>query len=104
MLQQELSKLDIFFSGYKPLQYKPRTVISVASDASSSIFYIKNGFLRVYRISEQGDELTLTILKPRDLFPLTYGMTGYSYLNAYYLETITPLVIWKVHLDKFHQY
>ncbi len=104
MLQQEsLDKLDRFFSQYKPLQYKPRSVISLACDTSSSIFYIKNGFLRVFRISEQGEELTLTILKPKDFFPLTFGMINSS-RHSYYLEAITSLEIWKVNIDQFHQF
>lgn len=102
MLQQDiLQKLDVFFNQYKPLQYKSRTIISHPNDTQSSVFYIKSGFLRVFRISEQGEELTLTILKPKDFFPLTYGMTNSTSVNSYYLETITPLEIWKVRIDQF---
>lgn len=105
MLQREpVSKLDLFFGNYKPLQYKSRTVISSVNDLQASVFYIKSGFLRVFRISEQGEELTVTILKPQDLFPLTYGMTNTKKLNSYYLEAITPLEIWKVHIEQFHQF
>ena len=102
MLQLDThAKLDVFFNQYKPLQYRARTIISHPNDAQSSVFYIKSGYLRVFRISEQGEELTLTILKPKDFFPLTYGMTNSTALNAYYLETITPLEIWKVRIDQF---
>lgn len=102
MLQLDThAKLDVFFNQYKPLQYRARTIISHPNDAQSSVFYIKGGYLRVFRISEQGEELTLTILKPKDFFPLTYGMTDSSALNSYYLETVTPLEIWKVRIDQF---
>lgn len=84
------------------MRYKSRAVISPANDLQSSIFYIKKGFLRVFRISEQGEELTLTILKQKDFFPLTFGMIGMSRINSYYLEAITPLETWKVHLEHFH--
>jgi CRP-like cAMP-binding protein len=105
MLQQDtLQKLDLFFADYKPLQYKARIIISHPNDAQSSVFYIKNGYLRVFRISEQGEELTLTILKPKDFFPLTYGITNTTSVNSYYLETITPLEIWKVRIDQFLEF
>jgi len=105
MLQQKpLEKLGVFFSQYKPLQYKARIIISHPNDTQSSVFHIKRGFLRVFRISEQGEELTLTILKPNDFFPLTYGMTDTTNSNSYYLETITPLEIWKVRIDQFLQF
>jgi CRP-like cAMP-binding protein len=102
MLQLDThAMLDVFFNQHKPLQYRARTIISHPNDTQSSVFYIKNGYLRVFRISEQGEELTLTMLKPKDFFPLTYGMTNTSALNSYYLETITPLEIWKVRIDQF---
>ncbi len=102
MLQQDtVLKMDLFFDQYRALQYKSRTIISHPNDAQSSVFYIKSGYLRVFRISEQGEELTLTILKPKDFFPLTYGMTNTFSNNSYYLETITSLEIWKVRIDQF---
>ncbi len=105
MLQHNaLEKLDVFFSQYKPLVYKSRSVISYGIDSESSVFYIKNGFLRVFRLSEQGEELTLTILKPKDFFPLTYGMTNTSLTHSYYLEAITQLELWKVHVEQFLEY
>ncbi len=102
MLQQDaLGKLDVFFNQYRPLTYKQRSVISYGIDSELSVFYIKHGFMRVFRLSEQGEELTLTILKPKDFFPLTYGMTNSSLKQSYYLEAITPLEIWKVHSQQF---
>lgn len=105
MLQHNsVDKLDVFFSQYRSLQYKSRTVISPMNEIQSFVFYIKSGYLRVFRISEQGEELTLTILKPKDFFPLTYGMTDTDTVSSYYLEAITPLELWKVHLDQFQQF
>ena len=92
-----MEKIEGFFSQYRVMQYKPRTVISPVSDLQPSVFYIKNGFLRVFRLSEQGAELTVTILKPKDFFPFTYGMTASARNATYYLESITSLEMWKVH-------
>lgn len=99
-----MEKIEGFFSQYRVMQYKPRTVISAVSDLQPSVFYIKNGFLRVFRLSEQGAELTVTILKPKDFFPFTYGMTASARNATYYLESITSLEMWKVHSDQFVEF
>lgn len=93
------SQLDTFFANHKLLSYKKRSIILCANDNPSSVFYIKSGFIRVYRISEQGEELTLNILKPHDIFPLTYGMANKT--NVYYLEALTPLEIWRAPQEQF---
>jgi len=94
-----LSKLEQFFKTARLLHYKKRDIIQQAHDTTSSVFYIKSGYLRVYRISEQGEELTVTILKPGDFFPLTYGISMTS--NPYYLEAITSLELWKAQQELF---
>lgn len=88
-----LSKIDLFFKGGQLFKYKKRNLVLNAQDTSSSVFYMKEGYLRVFRISEQGEELTLTILKPGDLFPLTYGINNMN--NPYYIEAITKVELWK---------
>lgn len=92
-------QLDYFFTQHKLLSYKKRSIILCANDDSASVFYIRSGYIRVYRISEQGEELTLNILKPRDIFPITYGMSHKT--NTYYLEALTPLEIWRAPKEQF---
>lgn len=92
-------KLNEFFLGYKTTLYKKRSLILHGDDISGEVFYIKDGFVRVYRISEQGEELTVIILKPGDFFPVTYGIG--SIPISYYLEAITRLEIWKVPHNQF---
>jgi CRP/FNR family transcriptional regulator len=94
-----LSKVDVFFQDFVVSCYHKKELISHAHDLSSSVFYIKTGYVRVYRISEQGEELTLTILKPKDFFPLHYGIATVS--SQYYLEAITPLEVWKAPQERF---
>ncbi len=99
LILNSVSKINLFFQKYKLLKYKKRSMILHANDNSSSVFFIKSGYVRVYRLSEQGEELTLTILKPDDFFPLTYGMNNIT--NPYYLEAITPLELWSAPQEQF---
>ena len=96
------AQLDDFFQETKLQFYKKRALILHPNDISSSVFYLKSGYIRVYRISEEGEELTLTILKPKDFFPLTYGINNAA--NLYYLEAITPLELWRAPQEQFLQF
>jgi CRP-like cAMP-binding protein len=95
-------KLDEFFRHYTHLYYRRKEMFLRSDEARSSIYYIKNGFVRAFRISEEGEELTLLILKNGDFFPMTYGLNNLP--NIYYLEALTPLETWRAPQDKFLEY
>lgn len=99
---QSNSKIDTFFKTGQLMKYKKRDLVFNAQDMSSSIFYVKSGYMRVYRITEQGEELTLTILKPADFFPLTYGINNIR--NIYYIEAITKSELWKAPQEQFLEF
>jgi CRP/FNR family transcriptional regulator len=97
-----IEQFETFFQNFKLYQYKKRSLILKSNDATSSVFYIKSGFIRVFRISENGEELTLAILKSHDFFPLTYGIGNTN--QSYYLEAITPLELWKAPQELFIEF
>lgn len=97
-----LESLTAFFNNYKPHQFRKRDLVAADEEVSKKVFFIKEGYMRVYRISEEGEELTLTILKPFDLFPITWG--GNNTLDNCYLEAVTTLELWIVPQDEFFNY
>ena len=99
---QLVARLEEFFQTTKVYSYKKRTLIFHPDDSLSSVFYVKSGYVRVFRITEEGEELTLTILKPKDFFPLSYGI--HTTTNPYHLEAITPLELWKAPQEQFIHY
>jgi CRP/FNR family transcriptional regulator len=100
MLPPEITEeLDEFFHQYTHLFFKRKEMILRSDDARSNVYYITNGYVRAYRISEDGEELTLLILKPGDFFPMTYGLNNFP--NIYYLEALTPLEVWRAPQKKF---
>lgn len=92
-------KLIEFFTHYTKLEFKRKQIVLSSDEEISHIYYITRGYVRAYRISENGDELTLLILKPGDFFPMTYGLNNMP--NIYYLEALTPLVTWRAPQEKF---
>jgi CRP/FNR family cyclic AMP-dependent transcriptional regulator len=101
-VNQLVTFLEQFFETTKVYSYKKRTLISQPNDTSSSVFFIKSGYVRVFRITEDGEELTVTILKPKDFFPLSYGI--HPYINPYHIEAITPLELWKAPQEQFMEF
>lgn len=95
-------KLDAFFASFSLLRYKKRALVPNLNGTISHVFYLKSGFARVYRLSEQGEELTLSILKPHDIFPLTYGIN--EVITPYYLEAITNLEMWQAPSYEFQAF
>lgn len=92
-------RLDDFFRHYTHLYFKRKEMILRSDDAKLHVYYIVHGYIRAYRISEAGEELTLLILKPGDFFPMTYGLNNLP--NIYYLEALTPLETWRAPQEKF---
>lgn len=95
-------KLNQFFSKFKPLKYKKRDTILHADDYVNSVFYIKSGYVRAYKISEDGEELTLIILKPHDFFPFFWSTS--STRSQYYLEALTYLEVWRAPQEQFMEF
>ncbi len=91
-------QLDSFFSKYPLNKYKKKDLIFETLGASENVFFVKSGYVRVFRVNEDGEELTLTILKANDFFPLTLGGT---YLMNYSLEALTSLEIYKAPREHF---
>lgn len=86
-----LKKLTAFFTHHNPIEFEKGEIILQADDLSSDIFYIESGFVKVYRIAESGEELTLFILKPEDIFPQVINSVGLP--NLYYFEALTNLSV-----------
>lgn len=99
LLRNYQQTIASFFYQYKPIRFKRRDIVMHAEDLQLNVFFIKSGYVRVYRISELGEELTITILKPNDLFPISWDSSNTP--NPYYLEAVTPLEVWKVPQEQF---
>lgn len=100
--ESSIESLAAFFNKFKARRFNKRDLVAVDQEVSRKVFFIKEGYMRVYRISEQGEELTLTILKPFDLYPITWGQD--NTLDNCYLEAVTTLDVWIVPQEEFFTY
>lgn len=86
-------KIFLFFSHPKPLKFKAGEVFLRPDDVPSGVFFLKRGYVRDYTISENGEELTLTIFKPGDIFPLPWAINNDPIVR--YFEAFTPVEVFR---------
>lgn len=95
-------ELEKFFGRFKVINYHKRDIVLQAEEKSNFVFYIKSGYVRVFRVSQQGEELTLIILKSGDFFPFLWKIDEIP--SNFYLEAITSLEVARLPQKEFTQF
>lgn len=101
-MQAEVDPLELFFSQFKRLQYKKGEVIIRPNDDPSGVFYINRGYVRLYTLSESGQELSLIIFKPGDIFPLIWAFNEQDITQ--YCEAMTLVDAWRIPKKEFLEF
>lgn len=98
----QLHKLEVFFSQFKHLHFKKGEAILRPGDIPQGVYYVQKGYIRLYSLSESGQELTLIIFKPGDFFPVIWLINNTH--NDYYVSSFTSSSLFLVPKDKFLQF
>ena len=93
MNQAILDKVDTFFTKHKHHEYKKGELLIRADDDPSGIFYLKQGQVKEYAISQKGNELVINIFKPVAFFPMSWAINETP--NNYFFEAVTDVEVWK---------
>lgn len=88
------NKLEKFFSHFKSIHYRKHEIVIRADDTPQGVYYVKEGFVRLYVIFEDGRELTLNIFKPGSYFSMIWAIADIP--NAYYFQTMTETLLQRV--------
>jgi CRP/FNR family transcriptional regulator len=86
-------KLEGFFAGYKAVKYRKGEIILKPGEKPNYIGFIKSGFVRMYTLSENGQEVTMQFFKPVFYFTMIYAYVGME--NRFYFEAITPVEMYE---------
>lgn len=93
-MKDEVSKkLDSFFTKYKHQTYRKGEILVRGDDEPSGIFYLTKGQVKMYLISEKGDEVVLNIFKPISFFPMSWAIN--STKNVYFFEAMNEVSLCK---------
>ena len=71
------------------------------TDDLNRVFYLNQGYIRLYTISGEGAELTLHIFSPSSVFPILWDKDPVP--NKYYFESLTPVEIYSLEKSKLQQ-
>lgn len=97
MLVQSVEKLSNYFSQHQYCRYKKGEIIYNPGDPIAHIAFVKNGFVRLYIVNQEGDEKTLNVFKPVFFLTLLFALTDTK--NHYYMEAVTDVELWKAPVD-----
>lgn len=87
--------LENFFKQSKPMIFRRKETVTSSNDVNN-VFYLNQGYIRLYTISKGGSELTLYIFSPSSIFPILWNNKLMP--DKYYFESLTPVEIYG--LDK----
>jgi CRP/FNR family transcriptional regulator, cyclic AMP receptor protein len=91
-------KLDSFFKEFNRKKYKKGEILINAGEPPLGIFFLKEGMVKQYAISNKGDELILNIFKENSFFPMSWAINDSP--NEYYFEAVTNAVIYLAPKDE----
>jgi len=85
-----MDKLKAFFSQYRRVNYK-RGEIILQEETPENIFYIHKGFVKVYTISDNGDERLILIYQAGEIFPLTWAVNNVE--NDFFFGAASDVIL-----------
>lgn len=93
-----LELIDQFKQG-RLLTYRKGEIILRAAEEPSGVYCIEQGFIRVYSITDQGEENTHVIYKAGEVFPLIWAFNNIA-RNVFY-ESLDVSQLWWLSKDEF---
>lgn len=97
-----LSKLDAFFFPFPSQQFRKGELLFRAGTTPSGIYYINEGIVRRYWISENGEEITLNLYKPHTFLPMSWAIADIP--NTHFYEAMTHVEAKKAPKDTVLQF
>ena len=98
-MDEQISKrVETFFSSFKPQKFKKGEILIRADEDPTGIYFLREGLVKEYVISQKGEEVVVNIFKPNSYFPMSWAFSKTP--NSYYFEAISDVVTWKAPVEK----
>lgn len=98
MNQKVSEKIDKFFSGFYPVSFEKGEIIIHPDGKVQHIFLLKKGKVRMYSVSDDGQEATLHIFRPSSFFPIMLFLS--ETYGKYYFEAVERVEAVKAPVDE----
>lgn len=93
------SDILTFFESGKPLRFNRGNIILNGHDEPQGVYCIARGYVKVYSISDEGEEYVHIIYKAGEIFPLIWALKGVR--RKVFYESLGDSALWRLPLDKF---
>lgn len=95
-------QLKEFFSHYTTVRFEKGERILREYDNPTGVFYLKTGIVRIYLISEEGNELTALLHSPQSILPLRWAVTNQS--NIYNYQALNEVEMYRAPRGEFQEF
>jgi CRP-like cAMP-binding protein len=95
---KEGAELYKFFSAGRKKNYTAGEIV-VNGEEPSGVVYLDKGFVKVYSISDKGDEYVHIIYKDGEIFPLVWAMKKIR--RRVFYEALSDVSVWTVTREDF---
>ncbi len=95
-------RLERFFENYSEIFKKKGETILRADEVPSGVFYLKEGFAKIYFVSEDGKELIISILSPGSFFPFSWVLSDLQ--NNYFVDLMTDATLLRAPREDFAEF
>lgn len=91
--RKKFGKLTQLESAAVVRRYPKKSTILFQGEVPKSVMVLRSGIIKVYGITGDGDQRTVTFLTAGDVFPMSW-VFGKSPVCIYYFEAATDCVVW----------
>lgn len=91
MDKKSIEKLDALTAHFRTDVYKQGHVLLHAESNPPGVYYLLEGQVKQYDITDSGQEIIVNIFKPFTFFPMTWALNN-TY-NQYFFEALTDIKI-----------
>ena len=94
-----MEQLQDFFSHYTCLKYDKNERIIRENESPSGVYFLKSGVVRLYLISDEGNELTVIMQPEATVFPLRWALDGSP--SIYNYQAMMPSEVYRSPREAF---
>lgn len=94
-----IQKIEEFFSHFTSLKYDKNERILRENEIPSGVYFSRSGIVRMYLISEEGNELTVMMHPEGTIFPMRWVLNNQP--NIYNYQAMNPVELWRAPKEAF---
>jgi CRP-like cAMP-binding protein len=99
LMQEYEDKLHSLFSGGRRYKYGKSELILRAGDVPPGVYYIEQGFVKVYSLTDKGNENLHVIYRPGEIFPMIWAFK--DVVRDVYYESIESSSLLRISKEEF---